>query len=578
MENPHSALKKNAVSATSNHRNSSWVKGLVSHRSFSLSSKLAACLIGSLTSIFILLGYMTIRLHKQHLEELVITSAERISDTIKRSSHYSMLHNHRDELYQIISTIGTEPGIKRIRIFNEEGKISFSTDRAEVNQIVDKRAEACYGCHAREQPLVRLNRPDRIRIYQGEGERIMGLINPIENEPSCYNADCHAHPPSQKVLGVLDVSLSLAKVDASIRQGEQQMRASFLLAVSLIAGIAAVLIYLMIYRPIRQLTAGTHRVAAGDLDYKIAIDSRDEIGELASSFNGMTQELKRANSEITQWAKTLETRVEEKTRQLEQAHEHMVQVERIASVGRLAAIVAHEINNPLAGILTYSKLMLKKIQQNRLTLDGPESARQHLEVIASESARCGEIVKNLLQFSRHSKVDLKSHEVNELIRQSLRLVQHKLDLMSVECRPGLSADLPPLVCDGQLIQQALVALFINACEAMTSGQGLLEVDSRYRSTEAMVEIRIRDNGSGMDRDTLKHIFEPFFTTKSDGKGVGLGLAVVYGIVSQHGGQIDVDSKPGQGTCFTILLPEVPPQSLEEGAAGMTAVAAADAGQ
>jgi HAMP domain-containing protein len=225
-----------------------------------------------------------------------------------------MLQNHRDEVYHIITTLGAGQGIKKIRIFNKEGRISFSTDAAEVNTLVNKGAEACYACHAQEQPLAQLNRPDRMRTYTGPGqERILGLINPIENERSCSEASCHAHPPEQRVLGVLDVTLSLAGVDQAIAEGQRSMLANFIAAILLISTVFAWLIWIMIHKPVNKLIRGTNQVAAGKLDHKIEIDSADEIGELAYSFNRMTGELRFANEELTDWAKKLESRVDQKT-------------------------------------------------------------------------------------------------------------------------------------------------------------------------------------------------------------------------------------------------------------------------
>ena len=234
----------------------------------------------------------------------------------------------------------------------------------------------------------------------------------------------------------------------------------------------------------------------------------------------------------------------------------------MASIGKLAAIVAHEVNNPLTGILTYAKLLLKKIKSNGEHPAWLEGAPRYLEVIASESARCGELVKGLLQFARQSPVYLRGNDVNELIQQSMRLVQHKMDLMNLQVRLRLQEALPPLVCDAQLIKQALVALLINACEAVRPGEGVIEIESRALREADGLEILIRDNGTGMDEAVQRQIFEPFFTTKDAGKGVGLGLAVVYGIVSQHSGTIDVESHRGEGTQFTLRLPLQPQRNVE----------------
>jgi two-component system NtrC family sensor kinase len=231
----------------------------------------------------------------------------------------------------------------------------------------------------------------------------------------------------------------------------------------------------------------------------------------------------------------------------------MVRIERMASIGRLAAIVAHEINNPLAGILTYSKLLLKKLQSSSLE---DEKFKQGLEMIAGESARCGEIVKGLLQFARPAPPHFQKQDVNEVVRQSVRLLQHKMDLMNLETRFRFAEDAPPIVCDDQQIRQALVALLINACEAMRPEDGILKIETIYKPDRHILEIVIQDNGIGMDEETKQHIFEPFFTTK-EAKGMGLGLAVVFGIVRKHSGSIRVESAPGRGSTFTIELPEEP---------------------
>lgn len=532
-----------------------------------LSLKLIVCLVGSMIIIFSLLGYQSIQIHKRNLEEMTNLMAERISNTIKDSTRYSMLQNHRDEVYHIITTIASQPGIKRIRILNKEGRVSFSTDASEVGSFVDTKTEACYACHSQERPLAHLNRPDRVRTYTGAGqERILGLINPIENSPACSNSGCHAHTPDKQILGVLDVTLSLSGVDQTIAHGERSMVANFIAAIVIISTIFATLIGMMIYRPVKQLIRGTHQVAAGNLNSTIEVSSRDEIGELASSFNHMTRELKKANEELTDWARTMENRVDEKTVELKRANEQIVQIERMASIGKLAAIVAHEINNPLAGILTYAKLLLKKL--GALTIPDGESIRQDLQMIAGESARCGEIVKGLLQFSRQTVPDLQPHDVNEIIRQSLRLVQHKMHLMNLETKLQLTETMPLVVCDEQQIKQALVALLINACEAMRAEGGVLEVTTHNCPEPQIVQMTIRDNGIGMDEETQKHIFEPFFTTKEGTKGMGLGLAVVFGIIGRHSGTIKVESAPGQGAKFVIELPVKPElkKNPEEGGA------------
>jgi len=533
--------------------------------------------------IFSALGYKIIRLHRENLEEATYSAGDRITDTIKRSTRYGMLHNSNDETHQIVASIGTQPGIEKISIFNKAGVIKFSTDVNEISTSVDKTAEACRACHVREGADLQssaaiphqLSRAERTRIFvAADGQRTLSVIDPIENDPSCSSAECHAHSPETKVLGMINVRMSLASVDKAINASRSQMILSLLVAISLVSVVFVALIWTMVHKPVHRLIVGTDRVAAGDLDHKIKIESHDELGNLASSFNHMTVELQRANAEISDWTKTLEERVDKKTVELQQAHEHVLRVEKLASIGKLAAIVAHEINNPLAGILVYARLLLKRLSRNGEASKDTAETKKHLETIAAESARCGEIVKGLLQFARQSKPNAEPNDINEIIQQSVRLVRHKLELTNIRTDIKLDANLNRVVCDAQQIKQALVALLINACEAVHQDEGVIGIESRALPDLNATEIRISDNGIGMDALTTQLVFEPFFTTKEQGKGVGLGLAVVYGIVTGHAGEIEIESTPGSGTTFVIRLPNDAvqasdqPREIEPAAIGM----------
>ncbi|MBZ5516172.1 MAG: HAMP domain-containing protein [Acidobacteriia bacterium] len=522
----------------------------------SLATKLTACLVGSMVLLFGFLGYVNLRLHRQYLEEMVFTSADRISDLIRRSIRYSMLRDEREEVFQIINTVGHQPGISKIRIFNKEGRITFSTDRQELGQFVDKKGEACYACHAQSAPLARLDRPDRMRIYVGRnGERVLGLISPIYNEPDCSNAACHAHTAAgNQVLGVLDADLSLGPVDRSLAARQRQLALFTGLSILAVSLVSVVLIWAMVRKPVRALTEGTQHVAEGDLDYSIEVTSADEIGSLAASFNRMTAELKKARQEILEWTRTLEERVQQKTSELERAYRHLVQAEKMVSLGKLAAVVAHEINNPLAGILTYTKLISRMADKgfngsHRLT-----EAKDYLQIIEGESRRCGLIVKNLLTFARQAPLNPQKNDLNAIVERCVLLVSHQLELQSIDLEKILAADLPPLYCDASQVQQALLALLMNAVEALPHG-GNLRVATTFDAAHASGRVVIRDDGPGIPEDVLPHIFEPFFTTKEEGKGVGLGLAIAFGIIQQHGGNIEVASTPQKGTTFTVILPE-----------------------
>jgi two-component system NtrC family sensor kinase len=521
---------------------------------YSISTKLIGLLLSGMLVIFALLGYLNIRLHRQHLEAATLASAERVSDVIKRSTTYYMLRNDREGLYHTIRTMADEPGMVKVRILDQEGRVSYSTDTTEVSHVLDKTAEACYGCHNQSRPLTRLNRPDRFRIYRiAGGPRVMGIITPIDNQPNCSSASCHAHPASQQVLGVLDINLSLATADAQIAVSSTRTLSYTVGAMLLVAVLSWLFVWRVVDKPINALKNGTRHLWQGELGYQIEVRSEDEVGDLAHSFNDMSLQLRAANEQIVTWAKTLEDRVEEKTRELRSAHDHVLHVEKMASLGKMAAVVAHEVNNPLSGILTYAKLLRKWVANGQVEHEKRDEAMQSLELIAAESRRCGELIKNLLSLSRTAPMNVQSTDLHQVIDRCLLLVRHQLELTGIELQLKLDDDLPRVPCDPEQIEQVLLALIMNAVDAMPHG-GNLWIETRLNHDESQIDIQVRDDGSGIAPDVLPQIFEPFMTTKESGRGVGLGLAISRGIVERHNGRIQVESELGQGTTFTVTLP------------------------
>jgi two-component system NtrC family sensor kinase len=302
--------------------------------------------------------------------------------------------------------------------------------------------------------------------------------------------------------------------------------------------------WLAVGRPVKKLIDGTHRVAGGDLDYRIPVDSADELGDLAASFNKMTEEVGGVQSKI-------EEQVRRKTLELERAHRSLLNSEKMASIGKLAATVAHEINNPLFGILTYARLVLRAL--SRQECQERDEMVEQVETIERESKRCGDLVKNLLMFSRQAPANREPCDLNTVVQRAVLLVKHKLDMQSIELKENLSEDLPPATCDANQIQQVVLVLLVNASEAMPKG-GALEVSTSFDSRGERSSVRVKDAGSGIPEDLLPRIFDPFFTTKEDRNRTGLGLAVAHSIVERHGGEIEVHSTPGVGTEFVISLP------------------------
>lgn len=519
-----------------------------------LSTRLFFLLLVILIGVFSLYTYLNIKVQTAHLMKNVIDSADHASDLIRRSTRYSMLLNRKEDVYHIIRTLGETEGFDGIRIYNKNGEIIFSTNREEINQTVDTKAEACTICHSEGTPKQTIASSLATRIFQSsDGHRVLGLINAIRNEPDCSTAPCHAHPSSQTVLGVLDVKMSLTQVDEAITDSRKKTIIFFILTVLIVTVFSGVFIRYMVHIPVKKLIKGTRALSKGNLDYHINIERYDEIGELAKSFNTMTENLKTAHNEITTWSKTLEQKVEEKTLELQKAQNQIIQVEKMVSLGKLSASVAHEINNPLAGILTYTKLILKKLNGTALSEEEQNAIKKFLSLIYSETARCGNIVKNLLLFARKGDAEFSQEDILAIIDKSLQLIDHHLEMQKIKLEKRCPDGSLEIYCDGNQLQQAFIALLINAIESMESG-GILTVEVARTKDEKEIEIKLSDTGHGIHEDVLPHIFEPFFTTKREGKGVGLGLSVVYGIIRRHNGEIKVTSKLQEGTIFTLILP------------------------
>lgn len=505
--------------------------------------------------LIILLGsfiYFTLDSQEQHMMNCINTTANQLSDFIKGSTRYGMLLNRREDTHQIINRLGMEDGIEVIRIYNKKGEIMYSSLEEEIGKSVDMSAEACYICHSEKKPIESIPEKNRSRVViQPGGHRSLGLINPIKNEADCSNADCHAHPSDIKVLGVLDVKMSLEHLDQNIKEAKNQVLVFSVILIIFINLVTAVFIHKLVHKPVQLLIEGANAISSGNLNYKIELNSKTEIGELAKTFNAMTEKLNKAYNEIKEWSINLEHKVNEKTEELKRVQAHLFQVEKMASLGQLAATVAHELNNPLEGILTLTKLQIKRLNKNSLTKEELEEILKDLNFIAEETMRSGNIVKNLLLFSRTQTTEFKEANIEEIIEKCVILIQHHLKLKNIKLVRDYQIKEKSILCNSQQLQQAFLALMINAVEAMPNGGELKVVLTE--SNEDTIDILISDTGVGIPDNIKDKIFEPFFSTKPEGKGIGLGLSVVYGIISNHNGKISLESIVGQGTTFKITL-------------------------
>jgi len=517
-----------------------------------INSKLTFAIGSVSVIIFGIFFYIILGNQNKQLIAEVFRAASTYSNTVTTSTRYDMLINNREGLHRMIETKGNQEGIEFVRIFNKEGNIMFSTNKKEMNQYVDKNAEACYVCHAVEKPLERLSTSERSRIFHTKHHRVLAMITPIYNEPDCYNAKCHIHPKDQRVLGVIDIGMSLVDVDNDYSSNRKIIIYFTIIAIFSVSIILTLFIHRLVSMPVKKLVGATRLVATGNLDVKTTVKTKDEIGYLANSFNKMVEDLKKAQKEIQSWNIELEKKVEERTDKLRRAREQLIQSEKMASLGVLASSVAHEINNPLQGILTYIKLMIKIITTKEVNKDRLEDFKSYLDLMGSEISRLGDMVKNLLVFSRQSKLEIRKSDVNSIIKNSLLLLANKIRIQNIEVDLNLQKDIPIIYCDFKQIQQTLMALIINAVEAMPKG-GKITIFTQ-RINKKQVGITLSDTGQGISKENLNNIFDPFFTTKEAAKSTGLGLFVAYGIIQDHKGSIKVESEIGKGTQFQITLP------------------------
>ncbi|HMN24028.1 MAG TPA: HAMP domain-containing sensor histidine kinase [Ignavibacteriaceae bacterium] len=517
---------------------------------------LSVRLIISLSSILIILlsvyTYFILNNLNNHLTESRFQTSYNLSEIIKKSTRYGMLLNRPEDVHAIINTLRSLKGVEEIRIYNKQGTISYSTNPAEILNKVDLNAEACIGCHNSSVPLQDLKKQDKIRVYKNsEIKRVLGLINPIMNEPDCSNAACHAHPQSVNILGVLDVGVSLEGLDAIIQKSTTNVILASIFLVIVISFFSGLFITILVNRPIKIIREGIEAVGNGDLDYKIQIHTKNELGQVARRFNEMSTNLAEAYKEIKNWSETLNDKVNEKTEELKNIYNQVNQIEKLASLGKLSATVAHELNNPLAGILTYSKLITKKLQASN---NNSEHATiiEYLELISHEAARCGQIVKDLLIFSHSEKDQFAKENLLKIIYHSITVINHHLEINGITLVKDYGDSPIYIYCNANKIQQALISLLINSIEAMPNG-GNITINVTTENNN--IVLRITDEGTGIADKDLSHIFVPFYSTKAESSGTGLGLAVAYGIITNHNGKIEVEKTSHYGTTFKIELPQ-----------------------
>ncbi len=320
-----------------------------------------------------------------------------------------------------------------------------------------------------------------------------------------------------------------------------------LIAIASIIALAIISFFTVkrITKPINELYQLTEKVSKGDLTARARISSDDEIGELIKSFNQMVQSLQHVTEGYVNLTKTLEQKVQEKTKELESAQDRLIQTEKLSAIGRLAAGIAHEINNPLTSILINAHLIKEKLQED-------SKVKEKLDMVIDETKRCAKIVSGLLEFSRQTPPEMKLISINEVLNKTLMLFESMLLANNIKKEIILDEELSPIMADEGKIKQVITNILLNAIDAMPKS-GYIKIRSSLSSDKKYAVIEIEDTGVGIPKENLDRIFDPFFTTKKS-KGTGLGLSISYGIIQQHKGSIEVESEVNKGTLVRIKLP------------------------
>ncbi|MBU2055601.1 MAG: HAMP domain-containing protein [Proteobacteria bacterium] len=543
----------------------------------SLGFKLFAFISGVLILFAAVTAYYAVRVQEQQLIDEVLTGADNIAQAIEYATRTSMLENRKEKIQEIIAYIAAKTeGIEAIKLIDKKGVVRESTAPDERGRVIAKTAGQCALCHAGDKPREALARDLRTRITAAKdgSRKVISMIHAIYNEEGC-SVRCHTvHPIAQKVLGVFDITLSLDSVNKKIASNRRHMMVFYLI----ITALAAIILFILM-RPINALIEGLKAVSRGEFDVKIPVFTGDELGKLSSSFNKMIEKFRgeieygnllmydaeligREDEPVENGGKRQAGQKKQNgsgssfpeiyDRISDETHLKIVRSVKLASLGKLSAGIAHEINNPLTAVLSYSSLLLDRI-------DSPKE-KAWLETIVEETKRCRNIITALLEFSRQTAPEKVPTHINEVVERAVGLLGNQESFHNISIVKSLDPSLPRVKIDRGQIYQVFMNLMINAADAMNS-RGVLTIESRrnvVKSTVAedrhFVEVSFSDTGYGIPQENIERLFDPFFTTKDPSVGTGLGLSICHGIIKRHNGNIKVQSKLGEGSTFTISLP------------------------
>ncbi|MCX6306835.1 MAG: ATP-binding protein [Bacteroidetes bacterium] len=520
-------------------------------------------LIITILSVFLFVSFSVIfrSVNEQYLNTVIRQSGNNIGSIVEGALYHSMLENDKGSLQNTLDVINTLPGIDEVNMYDSEDNLVYSSVASDTNNSHSN--PNCISCHVNIRSMF----PGKEKAYKivdvdsdckmirnDNSSRHLLIRTPILNEKSCYTSSCHAHKATDTLLGSLVIKIPLEDLDAALAKSSIEF---FLLATFTTLVLFSVLIFFTRKRikdPLNALIKVSIAVANGDKTTRVELkpNQLDDMRMVSRAFNDMLDNLQAATDELENWSQQLEYKVQKKSEELGAAQNELMHVERLASLGKLSSSVAHEINNPLSGILIYTKLLYKQLSNPELNDSKRESMLKHLKMIENETKRCGDIVKGLLDFSRKDHDDFEQKHLHEILQDTFDLMSHPIRIANITFLSDFTAKSDLISCSPNQIKQACVAMLVNATEAAKEN-GEITIKTK-NPDEDTINFEISDNGLGIAAEDIPHIFEPFFSTKQDASGIGLGLAIVHGIIQNHKGKIQVKSELGHGTTISVTIP------------------------
>jgi len=519
-------------------------------------------LIIAILSVFLFVSFGIIfrSVYEQYLNTVILQSGNNVGSLVEGALYHSMLENDKGSLQNTLDVIHTLPGIEDVSMYDSNDSLIYSSFSQDSAGIFNAN---CKGCHnniatmfpRKDKSYKIITAATGCKMNLGKsGDRHLLIRSPILNTKSCYESNCHAHDVKEKVLGSLVIKVPLKDLDTAVRKSSFEFYLLAILTTLLLASGLILFTRHEIKNPLARLMKASVSVANGDRNTRMEIkpNQLDDMRMVSVAFNDMLDNLQTATIELENWSQQLEYKVQKKTEELGTAQSELMHIERLASLGKLSSSVAHEINNPLSGILVYAKLVHKLLSNPEITKEKKETMLKHLKMIETETKRCGEIVKGLLDFSKKDQEDFEPKQLHEILRETYDLMSHPTKIANISFKTDFNAKSDLIYCSPNQIKQACIALIVNASEAVTeNGEIILRTSNPDHES---IKLDIVDNGIGISTEDIPHIFEPFFSTKQQVHGIGLGLPIVHGIINSHKGKIQVKSETGQGTTISITLP------------------------